>query len=465
MTTGKRPPPSAPGGRRKRPPTTIELEATEVAAAAADGDPKESAPKESAPIESVSREDAPTPDASDRRPAGPDASKATDKATEPAGPDAPASSAVEPGPVPETAAHAGFEPPPPPPRDPPPRRPEEPESPRRGIAWLPEELAWPHVNSAAAGAAGGVLVLFLFWLLGAFGSSVREPAVDLSPRLAAIERQLNELATRPAPPAVDPKAIEDLSARLGRIEALQAAPRAPVTDPVVLGRLNAAENAAKSAADNSAAMSRRADDIETALRDTNARLEALSASLNDLRRTAHAAAVGSDRAVRLAVAASALRAAVDRGEPFVSALATVKPLAPDPGALAPLERFASDGVPSEATLARELVEVLQPMLRSAGEPPRDGGFLERLQANAEKLVRIRRVDEAGGDGRGAILARIEARAQRGNVAGALEELAKLPQDVRAPAEAWIAKAQARNRAVDVSRQFAADAMAALKATP
>ncbi|MBM3530718.1 MAG: hypothetical protein FJX62_21775 [Alphaproteobacteria bacterium] len=428
MSSGKRPPPGSPGGRRKRPPTTIDLEATEVAAAAP-------AEKAAAP------ESTPEPPKPGR-----------------AAPAAPHS------PQPEPVSHAGFEPPPPPPRDPPPRRAEESPPGRRRIAWLPEELSWPQVNSIAAGAAGGVLALFLFWILGAF-SGGREVAPDLSPRLAAIERQLSELASRPVPPSVDPKSVADLSARLGRIEALQAAPRAPVTDPVVLGRLNTVESAAKSAADNAAALSRRSSDIEAAVRDTNSRLDALTASLNELRRTAHAAAVGSDRAVRLAVAASALRAAVDRGDPFAAALATVRPLASDPSVLAPLEPYAAGGVPSESALARELDTLLQPMLRVAGEPPRDGTFLERLQANAEKLVRIRPIDEARGDERGAILARAELRARQGNATGALEELVRLPKDARAPVEAWIAKVQARNRAVDVSRRFAADAMAALKASP
>ena len=73
------------------------------------------------------------------------------------------------------------------------------------------------------------------------------------------------------------------------------------------------------------------------------------------------------------------------------------------------------------------------MLRAAGAPPRDGGFLERLQANAEKLVRIRPVDEEPrGDDRAAMLARVEQRAAQGNIAGALAELAKLPAEARAP---------------------------------
>ena len=169
---------------------------------------------------------------------------------------------------------------------------------------------------------------------------------------------------------------------------------------MVLGRLNAAENATKSLADNAAALSRRAEATDAALRETNGRIDKLTAALTDVQTTARSAAAGSDRASRLAVAASALRNAVERGDPFTAELAIVKPLAPDANAIALLEPFAASGVPGNAALGQELAAIVRPMLRAADEPPRDGGFLDRLQANAEKLVRIRPVgEEARGDDR------------------------------------------------------------------
>jgi hypothetical protein len=107
------------------------------------------------------------------------------------------------------------------------------------------------------------------------------------------------------------------------------------------------------------------------------------------------------------------------------------------------------------------------MLRAAGEPPRDGGFLERLQANAEKLVRIRPIEQVRGDGddRAAILARVEQRAAQADIPGALAEIAKLPPEMRASLTAWAAKAEARGKAIDASRRVAANAVAALKAAP
>jgi hypothetical protein len=89
------------------------------------------------------------------------------------------------------------------------------------------------------------------------------------------------------------------------------------------------------------------------------------------------------------------------------------------------------------------------------------GFLHRLQISAERLVRIHPVGENTGADAGSILARVQARAARGDIGGALAELDKLPPAVRAPADSWIGKARARDAALDASEKFAAGALAAL----
>ena len=277
---------------------------------------------------------------------------------------------------------------------------------------------------------------------GAFPARQELPA-DPGPRLAAIEKQLKDLAARPLPAAVDAKeitkevnkAVDEVGARVSRLEAAQAAPRAPVTDPVVLGRLTAVEGASKSLADNVAALSRRADatdaairDTNAAVRDTNANIGKLSAALGEVRATARAAAAGSDSASRLALAASVLRDAAERGEPFVAELAVAKPLTHGSrrhrgaGAVRGLGRAGQRGArpaacrdhPADAWRRRDY---------AAGD---HGRFWKKLQANAETLVRISPTDGkvTGGNERDAILARAEQRAAQGNVAGAREELSK-----------------------------------------
>src|SRR4029079_14562955 len=95
----------------------------------------------------------------------------------------------------------------------------------------------------------------------------------------------------------------------------------------------AAESAIKSLADNAAALSRRDDTTDASLRDLTGRIDTLTAMLRAVQTTARSAAAGSDRASRLAVAASALRNAVEHGDPFTAELAIVKPPAPHANAI------------------------------------------------------------------------------------------------------------------------------------
>src|SRR5437667_1431 len=94
----------------------------------------------------------------------------------------------------------------------------------------------------AAGAGGVLLAFLLLWLIGAMPRA-SDPAAALAPRLAAIEAQLRDLAARPAPITIDPKAIDDLATRLAKVESTIATPRPPVTDPVMLSRLGATDGA------------------------------------------------------------------------------------------------------------------------------------------------------------------------------------------------------------------------------
>jgi len=164
-----------------------------------------------------------------------------------------------------------------------------------------------------------------------------------------------------------------------------------------------------------------------------------------------------------------LRAAVERGDAYAAELAIVKPLAPDTTAIAALEPFAASGLPSQTALGQELAAIVRSLRDTPAQAPGDGTFLEKLQANAGKLIHSRPIGEPVGEDRNAVLARVEQRAAQANLPGAQSELAKLPAEARAPIQAqlqaWIAKADARNKAIDASRRIAAEAVAALKASP
>jgi hypothetical protein len=97
------------------------------------------------------------------------------------------------------------------------------------------------------------------------------------------------------------------------------------------------------------------------------------------------------------------------------------------------------------------------MLKASGSQKPPVGFLERLQANAGSLVHIRPVNAPAGDQPSDVLARLEVAAANADITGALADLAKLPAAARAPAQAWIAKAKARQKTLTAAHAFAADA--------
>jgi hypothetical protein len=198
--------------------------------------------------------------------------------------------------------------------------------------------------------------------------------------------------------------------------------------------------------------------VESAVKALSETVKALSENVaNVARRPASA----DDRTARTTVAAEALRAAVERGVPYQAELAAVKSLGVDESVSAPLEPFAAEGVPSVALLARELTALTPALLHVSGAAPSENSFLGRLQANAEKLVRVSPVDAPPGDDPGAIIARIDVDARRSDIAAALAEIARLPEAARSLAAPWVKKAEAREAAIAASRRIAADALAAL----
>jgi hypothetical protein len=309
-------------------------------------------------------------------------------------------------------------------------------------------------------------------------------------RVSVLEMQLRDLHNRPAP-AVDAKSLDALSQRLAKIEEAVATPRSPLSDPALNDRLAAVETAVKSLGIALTALNRGADDAAANAAEARNHAAAAAKAVTDLQNAARSAAPGIERgdldalanriaaleraakatgapdaAAHLGLAAASLRDAVRDGEPFIAEFAAIKSLGGDPNTLRLLEPFASSGVPSETALARELSALLPALLKASGvDAPRAGGFLDRLQANAGKLVRIRPAGEAAGqisgDDSAAVVARIEVKAAQADIAGALAELNKLPAALRAPADGWIKKAELRQVAIEASRKLAADSFRAL----
>lgn len=438
----------APGGAARRKPPTIDLTATEVSIPADDAPVETSAPETHAEV----RPAAPSEDRASDAPLFADQNKMSETPTR------------------EFLSEASRTAP---------------------AATSP----WWHF--AVAGAAGGIAMIAVtvsLWFAGIVPIRFAAPTATRA-RVAALELQVHELANRPVA-AIDSKASDDIAARLEKIEKSLAA--LPAADAADKDRLATLDGSVKALGVAVAGLGRRLDDVAghaAAARDqanaataaigdlraaagqapapaAQAELEALQrriAALESNTNSASAAAAASESlgaTMRFALAATALRDTVERGRPFVAELAAVKSAsdvsAPMTSQIAALEPFATAGVPADSALAQQLLALVPALTQAVrGDAPAAAGFVERLQANAEKLIRVRPVGAPAGDDPAAVVARIEAFASSGDLMKARAELAKLPAAARGIVAAWENSVAARDAARAAALALATGASRAL----
>jgi hypothetical protein len=312
----------------------------------------------------------------------------------------------------------------------------------------------PWIIAPFSGAVAAALVIAVGWMLG-------WPAVEAPP----------------AAPQVTSATVDALS---GRVAAVEAKAGRPAADPAMTARIDALEKSVGALRGDIANLRAQSDKTANALNDAKSAPSAAAPdlALNDriaqLERAskterAELAQQGEkiadnktmdDKPLRHVVAAALLDVAVRHGDPYESQLAAARSLAAEPDALKPLDAFASSGIPTPVALSRELLNIVPKLSPPAEAPAAGASIVERLQAGASKLVRIERTDGVGND-RGAVVSRVTAAALRNDFVEARRELKTLPEADRAPAQAWLDKANARDAALAASRKFADDAMADL----
>jgi hypothetical protein len=326
------------------------------------------------------------------------------------------------------------------------------------------------VATGAAGVIGGALVAYL--LLAP--EETPDPRVgELSNQVAALSAQIEALAKRPAP------APPDNSAVLTRIDALMQAVQATEK------RLAAVEERPGPKAPDLSSVNERSAAIESTLQELRSGLGELRRAAGDAPAAAMPEAI-EQIATRLGaleqriaalvarptpepqpaagllaeqlIALNQLRDAALRGAPYAVELgAAAARLGDKAAALAPLEANAKSGLPTLAALRGDF-QHLAPGLFRRREPV--GGFLDRLVANAARLIEVRPVGEPEGASVGAIVARAETKLERGDLAGAVKEIEALPEPARAKASSWLERARRRLVAHELLDKLAQETLAA-----
>ncbi|NTF43596.1 COG4223 family protein [Rhizobium rhizogenes] len=156
-----------------------------------------------------------------------------------------------------------------------------------------------------------------------------------------------------------------------------------------------------------------------------------------------------ESAVARAIAAAALKAAIDRGGPFRPELDTFANVAPDDPAVADLKNFAQTGVPSRADLIRQVTDVTTAIVATTQSDDPNQSWSDRLMSGAKSLVQVRPVGNVPGDGVDAVAARFEDKVKNGDLPGAVTEWNSLPDAAKSTSAAFKQSLEARIRVEDL----------------
>jgi hypothetical protein len=154
----------------------------------------------------------------------------------------------------------------------------------------------------------------------------------------------------------------------------------------------------------------------------------------------------SEPGLAAAVAATALRAAVDRGGAFAAELENLAAVQPDAPAIAALRGFAAAGVPTRQDLSAEFESAAQAMMAAAQPVDPNASLYTRLLDSAKSLVKVRPVGALEGETPAARIARMGEALAKGDDAGVASEFAALPAPSRDAGAAFMERFNARAEA-------------------
>lgn len=220
--------------------------------------------------------------------------------------------------------------------------------------------------------------------------------------------------------------IAALKTDLGSLR--QQLANAPVGDTSALEQRIATLEGAKGEAPQVDGLSEKIAALESTLQSERSAQASATAELT--RRLADAEAKinepRDDIEVARAIASAALKAAIDRGGPFLTELDTLSKVTPDDPAIASLQSFAATGVPSRSELMQKFPDVANAMLSAINQPDPNQGIMERLTESAFSLVKVRPVGNIEGETSEAKIARMENKLRNGDLQGAALEWNGLP---------------------------------------
>lgn len=277
----------------------------------------------------------------------------------------------------------------------------------------------------ASGIFGGIVALLLAGSMQYAGvlpggaSSSSSSDTDVSAEIASLRQEIASLASRPVEPSAD-----------------------------ITSRLAALESNTSTTGGGSTEMDQKLAALEaelSSLKSANAAAAATSTQLAGRLQQAEAqiADKGPEQQAARAVAAAALKSAVDRGGSFEAELQTYKTVAGDDPAIANLQPFAAKGVLSRIELQRQVSGVADSMVEAVAQPDPEQGLASRLYSSALSVVKVRKVGDVTGNTPEDIVARFEDRLRSGDFTAAAREWETLPDAAKTASQSFKQELDAR----------------------
>lgn len=332
------------------------------------------------------------------------------------------------------------------------------------------------------GLAGGLIALLVAGglqyagVLGAPSSGAGDGG-EMQAEIASLKSQVAELSAARSSGDAGGQ-IESLSGEIAQlkseVEGLKTAGSQAGSPEALAGldqRIKDVETAVTSlgqrgaAASEVAALNEKVGALDTALKaageaasSDDGKIATLEQSVSAL--TSKVDAQASQPKIALAIAASALKAAVDRGGAFGAELETFAAISPDAPELAKLRAHAEKGVATRADIVAETDAAANAMIAAAKPVNPDAGVFERLVSSAEQLVKVRPIGAVEGAGAPETVARMELAVTQGDFAKALAEYETLPDTAKAAGADFAATLKARQEVETLVDQLVANAMKA-----
>ena len=249
----------------------------------------------------------------------------------------------------------------------------------------------------------------------------------LAGRIAAVEGKLADGGG-----AMSPGELETIREQLKGLDQLTASVSA------IDGKTDSIAQGLKEAGETIATVNERLGALEASVNDT------ILPSMGEVEKAA-AAAIESQKVAR-SVSARALGNVLEQGGKFTSELAAAEALAGSSEAISGLKPLAASGISTNGELLSGFEAVSDQILSAESGKAEGDGILDKFMASARTLVQVRPSGPVSGDSTGAVLSRIKASLEAGDLEAAKTEWASLNDAAKAASADWMRSLDDRIRA-------------------